>query len=91
MSGGCASNLVGLKEVSASIGEEAANLSYQQQASFNIEMGRSLAALNKMERLDSLQREVNDLLTLETESRQETDIQQMALQERKLLEEQASL
>ena len=65
-------------------------MSYQQQASYNKELGRLQNALSSMERLTSLQSEIVDLSAVESESKQDEELSQMALQERKLLEDQAS-
>ena len=53
-------------------------------------MGRLQTALKSQNRLDGLQQEIKDLLSVEAESEQDRGLQQMALQERKILESQAS-
>lgn len=75
---------------SANPGQEAVNLSYQQQATYNKELGRLQTALKSQNLLDGLQQEIKDLLSVEAESEQDHGLQQMALQERKILESQAS-
>lgn len=72
------------------VGTDAVNMSYQQQAACNRELGRLQGVLSNFASLRSLQDEAKDLSAVESESKQDPELKQMALQERKLLEEQAS-
>ena len=65
-------------------------MDYKQQAVLNKELGRLQGVLSNLSSLTSLQAEVTDLNAVESESKQDPELRHMALQERKLLEEQAS-
>ena len=71
-------------------GSAAAELDYKQQAALNKELGRLQGVLSNLSSLTSLQSEVTDLSAVESESRQDPELRQMALQERKLLEDKVN-
>ena len=68
-------------------GEEAVDMSYQQQAACNQELGRLAGVLNNFVTLQDVQRELQDLSAVEAESAQDQEILEMAMQERQVLQE----
>ena len=69
-------------------GNAAIEMDYKQQAVLTKELGRLQGVLSNLSVLTALQTEVADLSSVESESKQDPELRQMALQERKLLEDQ---
>lgn len=65
-------------------------MNYQQQAACNQELGRLQGVLNNLASLKHVERELQDLANLEAESAEDQEMQNMALQERRTLEERVS-
>ena len=69
-------------------GSSDTKVDYKQQAAFTKELGRLQGVLSNLSSLKALVTEVSDLSDVEAGSKEDPELRQMAIQERKLLEDQ---